>query len=677
MRSFLAAITVVSICGAVDARAGDKPAVGVVSHLNLVSDKSQDISTLDAWKKTYIKEGMTDQQKAIAIFDTVVRYRHQASPPREFLSSAESGGHVHDPLKNYHVYGYNQCCCASAQVIGFAQYLGLKARGRDISRHSVPEVFAEGSWCLVDGSVMNYHLKPDGKLASVDEIHQAVAEWSKQNPELANDDKKLRTFAKNEGWKKGPSLLSRSDRFYGTHGVNTAGWHGWSSTMQEYYEVEPVPHDFCVTMGYQLNVQLRPGERITRNFFSRGIDFTNDTSTKYYHELIEKKVFGIQEQMGDRARGRLGDGTIEWDVPAHDFAQLTAVARSVENLKPTEKGLVASDPSRPGVLVLRFPSSYVYTKGQAILNVTRGGNNGGVLVSFSDNSGLDWKQVKKLDMGGGHTLDLASLVKRRYDYLLKIELLEGWGLNDVHTWNHFQCSQAPLPTITEGENQLTFSAGPQEGTITIEGSTETETAKKNGQLTIADFHPVISGGVTDALRMNGPVGDATFDVVTPGEMKRLRISVVYRARDAKDGFDVQVSYDGGKTFKTVENGALEGGTTGASRYLIVSDVPPGTRQAKVRIAGRQANAPSAFDPKGMSPWTERKDAATAFIFDLRIDADYSEPAGGFKPVKITYAWEENGLPKGHVHVAKSPNETYAIPCGPGTIVKSYTMELAD
>src|SRR5215218_259509 len=87
--------------------AADAP-VGVVSHINVVSDKSEDISTLEAWKKTYIKEGMTDQEKAIAIFNTVVKYRHQANPPKEYLTSAEAGGHVHDPLKTFHVYGYGQ-----------------------------------------------------------------------------------------------------------------------------------------------------------------------------------------------------------------------------------------------------------------------------------------------------------------------------------------------------------------------------------------------------------------------------------------------------------------------------------------------------------------------------------------------------------------------------------------
>src|SRR4051812_48079719 len=137
--------------------------VGVVSHLNLVSDKSEDISTLEAWKKTYIREGMTDQEKAIAIFNTVVRYRHQANPPKEYLTSEEAGGHVHDPLQSFHVYGYGQCCCAASEVIGLSQYLGLEARGRDISRHSVPEVCYDGGWHLVDGSMMNYHFRPDGK----------------------------------------------------------------------------------------------------------------------------------------------------------------------------------------------------------------------------------------------------------------------------------------------------------------------------------------------------------------------------------------------------------------------------------------------------------------------------------------------------------------------------------
>src|SRR5437588_3923848 len=359
---------------------GQEP-VGVVSHLNLLSDKSQDISTLQAWKKTCITDAMSDQEQALAIFNTVVRYRHQANPPREYLTSAEAGGHVHDPLQSFHVYGYGQCCCAASEVIGLAQYLGLPARGRDISRHSVPEIFYDNAWHTVDGSVMNYHIKPDGELASVDEMHQAVVDWSKQHSDVANDDKKLRAFAKNGGWKNGPELLAKADRFYGKDGINTAGWHGWPSTMQVYYDVQPLPHDFCVTTGYQLNVQLRPGEKITRNFFSRGIDYTNNASPKYYKELLDRKVLGIQTELGDRAPGRIGDGTIEWNVPMR-LQQLRASALATENLSDMDKGVAVADESQSGVLVLRFPSSYVYVKSRVALDAAIA-QGGAIKVSFS------------------------------------------------------------------------------------------------------------------------------------------------------------------------------------------------------------------------------------------------------------------------------------------------------
>jgi hypothetical protein len=508
-----------------------------------------------------------------------------------------------------------------------------------VTVHSVAEVYCDNGWRLIDPSVMNYHVKEDGTLASVDEIHAAVDEWLKKKPEFAQGeikdrDKKLRTFAKNQGWKQGPPLLAKSDEFYGKHGVNTAGWHGWSSTMIEYSKVEP-PDEFYATMGYQLNVQLRPGERITRNLSSRGIEYTNKASKKYYDELLDRKVLGIQTKLGDVAPGRIGDGTIEWAVP---MAQLKSVALSSDDHS----------------FVLRFPSSYVYVTGKATVKakVADGGNVG---ISFSDNNGLDWKPLKTIDKSGEETIDLTPLVQRRYDYRLKFDLTgQGTNVDGIHAVHDFQCSQAALPAIAAGENKMTFTSGPQEGTITIEGSTEPATAKKEGQLTVADFKPTLNG-VSDALRMTSGTGDATFNIATPGDMRRLRLSAGWRARDARDGWEIQVSYDGGKTFSPIENGKLAGGTKGESGYFVVSNVPPGTRAAQVRLAGKQSN--------------------TTLLFDLRIDADYVEPVGGFKPVKITYAWDENGQAKSHTHVAESASETYTLTAGSGAVPKSYTMEL--
>jgi hypothetical protein len=67
---------------------------------------------------------------------------------------------------------------------------------------------------------------------------------------------------------------------------------------------------------------------------------------------------------------------------------------------------------------------------------------------------------------------------------------------------------------------------------------------------------------------------------------------------------------------------------------------------------------------------------TVCTFDFRIDADYREPHGGFRPVKITYVWEESGQERTDVHVAFRPEETYEIHCPQRPTMKRLVVELA-
>jgi hypothetical protein len=87
----------------------------------------------------------------------------------------------------------------------------------------------------------------------------------------------------------------------------------------------------------------------------------------------------------------------------------------------------------------------------------------------------------------------------------------------------------------------------------------------------------------------------------------------------------------------------------------VTDIPPGARQAQVRFSGVQRN--------------------TACLFHLRIGADYEEPAGGWRPVKVTYLWEEGGVEKKDVHVARGPRESWTITCAGAPRTKSIVLEL--
>jgi hypothetical protein len=332
---------------------------------------------------------------------------------------------------------------------------------------------------------------------------------------------------------------------------------------------------------------------------------------------------------------------------------LADAALTYQNLKADVDGLVAADAASPGVLVLRMPSSYVYLSGRADLKAAVD-SGGSVRVEYSDNNGLDWRQVATIDSSGEREIDLKPLVYRRYDYRLKLTLAgPGTKIQALKLTDDIQHSQRALPALAQGENRITVSAGPQEGTITVQGNTEGTAKGKN--LTLADFHPTIEGFKAHPLFLAGAKGTITIPVTTPGDLTRLRVGAHYRARGAKDAFDVEASFDDGKIWRPV--GKLEGPTPGISKYFVFAEVPKGARAAVVRLAGRQSN--------------------TLGLFDLRVDADYTQPHGGFAPVKVTYVWEENGVEKRDVHVASTAEESYVIRCAERPLLKQLVVERAD
>jgi len=639
--------------GAGELEAGERQ-VGIVSHVKVLSNRVEDVSSLEAWKKSVIKDGMSDKEKALAIWKTVVAFQHQDEPPVEYLQNENM---VLDAIKTFNVYGYSMCGNAASHVQSLARYAGLEARGWTIQAHVVPEIRWDGKWHMLDASLINYFPKPDGDLASVEEIMAAVKEWYAKNPDLKGDDAKLRKFHVEggwQGWKKGPELLANCPLYDGT-GWLPAKTHGWYSTMQEYDGSTLFPYENGYSLGYQVNVQLRPGERLTRNWSNKGLHVrTGETGGPGCMKMKVGEQFLVHSpKFGDLAPGRVGNGVLQYNVPLAGILGSGTV--EAENLD--DSGSLADvrvkDPAKPAMLVFRMPSSYVYLTGELAFKAAVG-EGGELAVSFSDNNGLDWKEIAKATASGDQKVDLKPYVVRRYDYRLRFALKgKGTGLETLKIAHDVQHSQRPLPALAQGSNTITFSAGPQEGTITIEGSTNIE--NKGKQLHYTDFHPERTSIKDDMLVLAAPKGRLMFPIETPGEMTRLRIAVFYRCRDLKDSWDVEASLDGGKTFEYL--GRCEGPKVFFGRYFIINDLPRGRRGALVRFSGQQRTV--------------------AMIFNLRIDADYKEPAGGFRPVKVTYVWEENGVEKRDIHVAAKPEDTYTIRCETKPLMKSLIVELAE
>lgn len=648
----------VAAAGAQPAAPGSGGPVGVVSNVKVLSDKVPDVSSLEAWKKSFIKEGMSDKEKALAVFNTEVTFQQADAPPNEYLQREDA---VLDPIKMFNVYGYTLCSVSSANVMCLARYVGLPARCFTINAHVVPEIFYEGAWHMFDADLIEYFPKADGSIASLEEIVGGVSKWKAAHPEYATINKTNRyAYMAQPGWKTGPEVLLRNP-FYDYMGWLPCAEFAWGDTMLQFGRINNAWQS-CYSMGYRVNVQLRAGEKLTRNWFNKGMHVNmagGGDAPGSLKAKIGEGSFRHSPRWGDIAPGRVGNGQLEYDVPlasgAFRCGALTAANLAARSEDQAGPALHVKDPESPGVLDVRMPSSYVYLGGQAMFTPVLGAG-GEIKVLVSDNNALDWKPVATITAPGEQTIDLGPLVLRRYVYVVRFVLKgRGTGLEKLKLTHDIQHSQRPLPALARGENKITFSAGPQEGSITIEGAVEP--SSKGKQLLLGDFHPKLEGYAADAMPRGEGQKSITLNVKTPGDIARLRISDHFVSSGKDSVFLIDVSFDGGQTWKTVDrpDGQALPRSFGG-RYVTAGDVPAGTRAAQVRYRSTGRN--------------------TLAMTNARIDADYKQPCGGFRPVQVTYVWEEGGLEKKDVHVARSPAETYTISCESAPVMKSLIVELA-
>src|SRR3954447_22937951 len=171
---------------------------GRVHNLKVVSDKVDDVTTVENIVKSFVKPGMTDQERARALWTAAVKYRHQAPPPNEYLAA---DWEAHDPVKLFNVYGYCMCCCSSALIEALNRADGRAARGRILNGHSVPEVRHGDAWHMYDASLLTFFPDPrTGVAASVDDIAASIAAWYAQNPGYRKNAGKLAELMRSDGW---------------------------------------------------------------------------------------------------------------------------------------------------------------------------------------------------------------------------------------------------------------------------------------------------------------------------------------------------------------------------------------------------------------------------------------------------------------------------------------------
>src|SRR3982750_4464095 len=108
--------------------------------------------------------------------------------------------------------------------------------------------------------------------------------------------------------------------------------------MQEYdgtynQKQKPYLYEYGYSQGYQVNVQLRPGERLTRNWSNKGLHVNGkDGAPGCLKMNTGADALVYTPKFGDLAPGRVGNGTLEYDVPLAGAAYRDA-ALAAENLR--------------------------------------------------------------------------------------------------------------------------------------------------------------------------------------------------------------------------------------------------------------------------------------------------------------------------------------------------------
>jgi hypothetical protein len=638
---------------------------GRINQLKVLSDKIDDMTTAENIVKSFVKPGMSDQKRAEALWRAVVKYRHQTTPPNEYLAG---DWEAHDPVKILSVYGYCMCCCSSALVEALNREDGRETRGRILNGHSVPEVWYKGGWHIFDGSLITYFPRPDdGVDASVDEIAGSIADWYAAHQGYRKNGAKILELMRKDGWSgwkaEGPSLLAHCP-FYRA-GYFPARTHGWDATMAEYDRKSEV-YEYGYQVGHRALFSLRPGEALVREAGNRGLHVNMETDPNWdglKARAPENDLVYVNEFLPGY-RGSVAANGVHRYAPNLKAGDLALGAERFQNLAPGGghgPALRVRDPNRPGIVIIPMTCPYVYLGGQVTLHAAGRSGDDRLTVSISTNNGRSYTDLLSAPIlkAGTVKLDLKDKILRRYAYWLKIQLEGQAGLDALAIENDFQHAPRTLPWLGKGPNTVTVAADrdPSIATRSIACRItddlmfdKNETARTMG----VEFENVDLRH--DACWWEGGTGRMTIPVEVPGDLVALGFSAQVRARSEKDLVHITASSDGGKTWRDVVD--MKGPTQGRTGHFVVRDWPRGTRKVMLR-----------FELTGNN---------TAGVQSFRIDADYRDPlaAHTVPPFRVIHRWTEQGKPKVHAETITRLPAKYAIRTAADPEMVSVSYEMA-
>jgi len=279
--------------------------VGSVDMVNpWLSNGHNNFRSVEEIVSSAISPGMTNADKAFALWFQEIRYRHHSPGDNNELG---------DPVKVFNVYGYNTCGNDSICLATLWRNAGLKVAPACALGHCISQVFYDGGWHFYDGDMHSIYLLRD---------NQTVA--SEQDI-VRDHDLIKRTHSKGilfpDTWWSDPEMCS----MYFFKGPVTGERSGKSDTT--------------------MNMVLRPGEALTWRW--------GQLHPLKYHGML---------QVTPTYEDAIYNGLWEYR-PDFSKAVWRKGAVAIENITMKPDGL-AADEGKTGIIVWSMRSPYIFVGGR-------------------------------------------------------------------------------------------------------------------------------------------------------------------------------------------------------------------------------------------------------------------------------------------------------------------------
>ncbi len=525
-------------------------------------------------------------------------------------------------------------------MVALGREAGLKARGRNLTDHTVPELFYNHAWHMYDASRINYFTTERGHVAGVDDI-------------ISRRD----------------ALIDRAHcSFLDADDLLPARTHGAQDLEKIYSVARSSDHEQLYSVGHRMGQSLRAGEVLTRAWANRGRYLDSEVPASCPPPVGARGRAGslayLEQFDPGYDLGLIGNGVLKYapDFTSGAWRDGAHSARNVAGFADDARTpAIHLKRSGDGEIVIPMSSSHVFLSAALRGTFVRGRSTDAIGADISLNDGLDWTPVWDAPGTGAHdvSIDLTPHVGRRYRYLLRIRITgqaASSGVESLALHHAIQHPQRALPRLGTGDNRITVAAPePALATITREGSF----GRVAGGLYYRDFRPEVVGlkeheEYRALFLSGGGRGTLTFPIETPGDVAGVRFGGSFRSLDPIGSIRLRVSDDGGETWKDAET--IPGPFVGYARYVRFTDVAPGTRNILVR-----------YELNG-------RDLLGVGIFVFRVDVDYHDPLGGPRPVKVTYEWAEKGVPMKDERIVDRYPTTYTIKVKGDPLMKRLVIE---